>query len=171
MGGIPADSNSQCNRISVANKKLGGDLLQIKKNRQMQTRVYGQELVEFALVLPLLLIVLIGVFDLGRVFHANITLANASRAGARYATSFGYDVTSGVVTLNTGAIRTKVQQEAQNSGITLNPALITFNCPGSCTQGGPLEVTAMYNFQFLFNAFLGSGITLSHTTEMLIPWG
>ena len=43
----------------------------------------GQELVEFAVMLPFLLIVLIGVIDLGRVFHASITIANASRSGVR----------------------------------------------------------------------------------------
>lgn len=170
VGGKKAGQAGHSDRIWVAIGHLGGTLLQRYKRRAKQTREPGQELVEFALVLPLLLIVLIGVFDLGRVFHANITLANATRAGARYATSFGHTVTAGAVTLNTVEIRNRVQQEAQNSGITLDPTLITFNCPGACTQGGPLEVTATHDFQFLFNAFIGSGITLSHTTEMLIPW-
>ena len=139
-------------------------------NKTYHSRELGQELVEFALVLPLLLIVLIGVLDLGRVFHANITIANASRAGARYATSFGFDVTGGVLTLQTDEIKDKVDFEAQNSGITLDRNLITINCPGACAHGGTLEVNATHDFQFLFNSFIGSGITLSHTTEMLIPW-
>ena len=27
-----------------------------------------------------------------------------------------------------------------------------------------------HDFEFLFNAFLGNGITLSHSSEMKIPW-
>jgi Flp pilus assembly protein TadG len=128
----------------------------------------GQELVEFAVMLPLLLIVLIGVIDLGRVFHASITIANASRAGARYASSYGFDDTGGVITINNVIVSTKAQSEAQNSGVTLDSVSVT--CPGGCSHGGPVIVTVTHDFQFLFNAFLGSGITLNHSTEMKIPW-
>ena len=130
-------------------------------------RKNGQELVEFAVMLPLLLIILIGVIDLGRVFHASITIANASRAGARYANSYGFEDNSGI-TLNTLDISLKAQTEAQNSGITLTS--VSASCPGGCTRGGPVVVTVTHDFLFLFNTFLGSGITLSHSTEMKIPW-
>ena len=46
----------------------------------------GQDLVEFALVLPILILVVFGVLDLGRVFHAAIQMANSARVSARYAT-------------------------------------------------------------------------------------
>lgn len=42
----------------------------------------GQGLVEFALVLPLLMILLLGVADFGRIFSAGITLEAAARDGA-----------------------------------------------------------------------------------------
>ena len=42
----------------------------------------GQSLVEFSLVLPLLLVLLLGVADFGRVFAAGITLEAAARNGA-----------------------------------------------------------------------------------------
>jgi hypothetical protein len=45
----------------------------------------GQSLVEFALVLPLLLVVLLGVADFGRVFTASITVEAAARNGAEAA--------------------------------------------------------------------------------------
>ena len=170
VGGKKAGQAGHSDRIWVAVQHLGGTLLQRYKRRSKQTREPGQELVEFALVLPLLLIVLIGVFDLGRVFHANITIANASRAGTRYATSFGFDTTGGVITLKLADIKDAVEFEAANSGVTLDRNLITVNCPGGCAYGGTLEVNVTHNFQFLFNAFLGSGITLSHTSEMLMPY-
>jgi hypothetical protein len=44
-------------------------------------------MVEFALVLPLLLLLLCGALDFGRVFFAWVQLANAARVGANYAAS------------------------------------------------------------------------------------
>jgi TadE-like protein len=45
----------------------------------------GQSLVEFALLLPLLLVILLGVADFGRIFHAGIVMESASRAAAEAA--------------------------------------------------------------------------------------
>lgn len=44
----------------------------------------GQELVEFALILPLLLLLMVGIFEFGYVVFAYNTLSNAVREGARY---------------------------------------------------------------------------------------
>jgi Flp pilus assembly protein TadG len=45
----------------------------------------GQSMVEFALVLPVFILILVGIFDFGRAIFAYHTLANASREGARQA--------------------------------------------------------------------------------------
>jgi hypothetical protein len=45
----------------------------------------GQTLVEFALVLPLLVLILVGIFDFGRAIYAYNTVSNAAREGARLA--------------------------------------------------------------------------------------
>ena len=45
----------------------------------------GQALVEFALVLPLLIVLMVGLFDLGRAVYADSTLSNAARVGSRVA--------------------------------------------------------------------------------------
>ena len=45
----------------------------------------GQALVEFALVIPIFLLLLIALFDLGRAVFAYNTLTNAAREGARLA--------------------------------------------------------------------------------------
>ena len=44
----------------------------------------GQTVVEVAIVLPILLVILLGIIDFGRVFYAAVTISNASRVGARY---------------------------------------------------------------------------------------
>jgi Flp pilus assembly protein TadG len=45
----------------------------------------GQTMAELALVLPIFLLLVFGVLDLGRVVWANSSLANASREAARFA--------------------------------------------------------------------------------------
>ncbi len=43
----------------------------------------GQSLVEFALVVPVLCLIFMGVFDFGWILHKQITMDNATRAAAR----------------------------------------------------------------------------------------
>jgi Flp pilus assembly protein TadG len=51
--------------------------------RQPYQSERGGALVEFALVLPILLVLVFGIVDFGRAFQASITLTNATREGAR----------------------------------------------------------------------------------------
>jgi Flp pilus assembly protein TadG len=53
----------------------------------------GQSLVEFALVLGPLTVLLLGVIQLGLVFNSYVTVANATREGARAASIYVYDRT------------------------------------------------------------------------------
>jgi Flp pilus assembly protein TadG len=53
--------------------------------RPRQSTRRGQALVEFALVIPIFLLVLVAIFDLGRAVFAYNTLTNAAREGARMA--------------------------------------------------------------------------------------
>ncbi len=45
----------------------------------------GQSLVEFALTLPVMLILVLGAVDFGRLFYAWVTIHNAARVAANYA--------------------------------------------------------------------------------------
>ena len=45
----------------------------------------GSNLVEFALVLPLLVLILAGMADIGRAFNSYMVITNAAREGARAA--------------------------------------------------------------------------------------
>ena len=51
----------------------------------------GQALVEFALILPLLLILLCGIIDFGWIFGCQLTANNAAREAARYTAIHYYD--------------------------------------------------------------------------------
>ena len=44
----------------------------------------GTQMIEFALVFPVLILLFAGTVELGRLFHTYTTLAKATRAGARY---------------------------------------------------------------------------------------
>lgn len=45
----------------------------------------GQAMVEFALVLPIFMLILCGILDFGWMFYNQLSLDNACREGARYA--------------------------------------------------------------------------------------
>jgi Flp pilus assembly protein TadG len=57
------------------------------RNRDRSSR--GQTMVEFALILPILMFLLTGFFDLGRVVLAHDALGHAAREAARYAIVHG----------------------------------------------------------------------------------
>lgn len=53
----------------------------------------GQAMVEFALVFPVFILLLVGLFDFGRVIWVNDTLATAAREAARFAIVHGANAT------------------------------------------------------------------------------
>ncbi|MCA0150476.1 pilus assembly protein [Rossellomorea vietnamensis] len=63
----------------------------------------GQSLVEFAFVLPLLLLLIFGIVDFGRYFHAALTVDHAGREAARAASVGNSDVV-GVAVRNGSSI-------------------------------------------------------------------
>jgi TadE-like protein len=61
----------------------------MNRTRSKHARSRGQGLVEFALVLPVFMVILIGMVDLGRAIWANNSVANAAREAARFASVHG----------------------------------------------------------------------------------
>jgi hypothetical protein len=53
-------------------------------NHYPKKKQRGQSLMEFALMIPVLMLVAMGIFDLGRVIYYYSTITNAAREGARY---------------------------------------------------------------------------------------
>lgn len=60
----------------------------------VQGRIRGQSLVEFALILPVLLLSLFVIIELARVLHAWMAIENGARSGVRYAVTGEYDPTN-----------------------------------------------------------------------------
>ena len=61
----------------------------MKPNVESRSPRRGQALVEFAVIIPLFLALLMGVMDFGRVIWATTSLASAAREAARYAIVHG----------------------------------------------------------------------------------
>ena len=96
-------------------------------------------MVEFALILPLLLLVLGGIIDFGRAYQQQIMLTNAAREGARMA-ALGYSaaqvqarVTTAVSGLNGGATST-VLSAACVSGGPVGQAAVVRVTPNTAFQ-------------------------------------
>jgi len=67
----------------------------------------GQSLVEFALLVPILLIVFLGAADVGRLFFYTSMISNAAREGAIYAANHSAalpDCSAGCAPLNSGPV-------------------------------------------------------------------
>lgn len=75
----------------------------------------GQALVEFALALPLVLLLILGVLEFGRAFQTKIVLTNAAREGTHYFIYDKNDSKNGFQ--NT---RAAVITEIANSGVTFD---------------------------------------------------
>ena len=91
----------------------------------------GQGMTEFALILPLLLLLLLGVVEAGRVIWAYITIQNAAREAARYASVAGRNDSGNLYFQDCNGIRNAASrvtffQNVQNSDI-----LIYYNVNGN----------------------------------------
>src|SRR4051794_14391806 len=130
----------------------------------------GQSLVEFALLLPVLLVFLAGALDLGRVFYANITLHNAAREGAMQAarTPTNY-VRNANCNAASNLVTCRVQFEAKGSAISIAATDIDLTCSISgCPAQAASFVTVTVHGQFrlvtpLLSAVFG-GQTLNLTS-------
>jgi Flp pilus assembly protein TadG len=142
-------------------------------NQNKQISIKGQSLLEFAIAVPIFLVVVLGVFDVGRVFFSTITLVSAAREGARYLSANPFDLSN-----DSGSFFTTkqvVMLEATGAGITLAEENITVSCDNvdedvdACDGGGPAVVTVEHDFELIMGWGLPSPITVSRTAEMIVP--
>ena len=131
----------------------------MKKNLGNPPR--GQTLVEFALILPVFLFLIIAIFDFGRAIYYYSTVHNAAREGARY----------GVIhpkTTDYPAIETRAREFAIGLGVSdVNVSVVAGPIERVGTVNNPtIKVTVSYIFRpitpFIASLFCGcQTITLS----------
>ena len=104
----------------------------------------GAELVEFAFVLPTLLLLIVGVVDFGLLFQKYEVVTNAAREGARVAILPGY---------GTADVTARVNQYLTTGGLN-GTATVSVGAPQALSVGSQCitvrPVTVSYQHQFLF---------------------
>jgi len=127
----------------------------------------GQDLVEYALLLPFMLMLIMGIFDLGRVTFLYSTITNISREGARYGVVHQCDDPGVMAAAKDKSIG--INPNDLDFTISWNPADCSYPDPGSGT------VTVSVSFDFLpLTPFIanilggGSSVTLDATTTMYL---
>jgi Flp pilus assembly protein TadG len=134
----------------------------------IRNRERGQAMVETAIAIPLLLVLMVGIFEVGRAYETWQVLTNAAREGARIAVLEAYtdaQVTATVRNYLTGGRLTN----AAGAGIT-----IVRNEPFGVNTAS--RVTVNYPFQFMVlsgvadlvksDSSLGTSLTMQSSALM-----
>jgi Flp pilus assembly protein TadG len=123
----------------------------------------GQAAVEFALVVPILLMLLLGIVQGGIAFHNYLTVTDAARAAARQA----------IEARVSGVTQSDVQQAAWDAAPDLNhadmPVTLTDPQDPTFTQGGTqVVVTVTYPYSInVLGVVVASGRLTSQMTGRL----
>ncbi|TMM03915.1 MAG: pilus assembly protein [Actinobacteria bacterium] len=128
----------------------------VKKRIQIRNE-QGQTMTEFALVLPVLALILFAVIQFGIVFNNYVTLTDATRAGARRAAVSREDPNRDSVVMN--AVRSSAT-DLDGSKLSVPPPSSTWD------SGSDVTVTASYPYSIsLLGLVVKSGRLSSTTTE------
>lgn len=124
----------------------------LKKIRKSEK---GQSLVEFALVLPVFLLILFGIIEFGRIWMTVNVITGAAREGARVAA---------VTAPDASRVRSTVQSVLTATNV--GGATISVSGPSS---GNQVSVTVSVNYTTITGSLipgLGSNVQLSRTATM-----
>jgi Flp pilus assembly protein TadG len=138
----------------------------MRSNIEISESKRGQSLVEFALIFPIFILVLVGLFDLGRAVYAYNTISNASRESVRVA----------IVNQTTTDVTDEALKQAVSLGLVPADVTITYSDPdGSGTPcsspysvGCLASVTVQYGYSPatpVIGQIIGP-FTMTATTEM-----
>lgn len=136
----------------------------------------GQALVEFAFVIPIFLLLLFGIFDVGRVVWATNTDEQAAREASRFAIVNGANK-------KPPADKPTIAAVATNSAVAAGASVTVTICYGAgCsgntdvagagnTRGTPVTVVVRSQVPLVAGAFLGLGtFQVSGSSTMLVNY-
>jgi len=128
------------------------------KSRHIFQHEGGQNLVEFALVLPILLLIILGIVEFSWAWLQTNTATSAAREAARVAA-----VTASPY--STAVAEARARTVLQNAGIDSGTATVTITVPDAVTK----QITVTVQFQY--NSITGfipglNGITLRGETSI-----
>jgi Flp pilus assembly protein TadG len=120
----------------------------------------GQSIVELALILPIVILILFGILEFGRVFHSYLVITHAAREGARL----------GAVGKPDSEITSRILEAAPLPLSDTNLHITRIEPAESArTSGLPLTVEVTYDVDLitpLFSDFLPDPITLTARAVM-----
>jgi Flp pilus assembly protein TadG len=123
----------------------------------LRRREDGQATAEFALVLPLLVVVLLAIIQFGIAFNNYLTLTDATRAGARKAAVSRFIGDNG-----TSAV---AAAKASAQGLDQSQLQVTASSPDWSTPGSDVQVTASYPYAINIFGFVVKAGNLTSTTK------
>jgi len=127
----------------------------------------GAAAVEFAIILPILIVLVFGIIEFGLALYDKAVITNASREGARAGIVFK------VPAVSDGEITTVVNNYCQNYLVTFGAARnasTTITREGASLSGDDLTVAVAYTYDYLllpgFISSLTGGLNMNATTVM-----
>ena len=133
----------------------------------------GASAVEFALVLPVLMMIIFGIIEFGFIMYDKAIVTNASREGARRGIVYSVNAAGIPVAVPTSDITDIVKSYCASNLVSLGSgtAAPSTTITGSCAApGNSLTVTVTYPYSFLvlpnFVSGLTGNITLNGVTLM-----
>jgi Flp pilus assembly protein TadG len=109
--------------------------MMVRRSRGSRERDRGAVAVEFALLLPLLLLLVFGIVDFGRALNAQVTLTQAAREGARLEALGQPNVVS--------------RTQAAATGLSNVTVTVVTSCPVGAGPGVNADVKVSYPFSFV----------------------
>jgi Flp pilus assembly protein TadG len=104
----------------------------------------GQSLVEVALALPVLVLIVAGILDVGRAYFTFISLSDAAAEGAQYAA---------VYPTHTAQIKERAA-DSSNGLVMLDPSMVQVEY-ASLTAGSPITVSVEFDYQVITPIIVG----------------
>ena len=141
--------------------------LDVGSPHRRRQRSRGQSLVEFAVVLPIFLLILAAVIDFGLGLYSQMTVINAAREGARL----------GVVSQPFSSTAVNDRVVAMTAGLDQSNLTVSITCKhddgssvscSSTTTGDEIQVQVDYDYHMLWPLAFGNTIDLSSTVQMRI---
>ncbi|HWP60820.1 MAG TPA: TadE/TadG family type IV pilus assembly protein [Candidatus Acidoferrales bacterium] len=125
-------------------------------------RVRGQAIIEFTLTLPLIVMILAGLTDLGLVFFFTMSLQNAVREGARIAA-----ITPGLGANDSTIAAAVTSRMPPGTMFTLTSVSNTAPSGGTTDCGRTVTVTATGTYDYMFLQIAGfTTVDITRSTTM-----
>jgi Flp pilus assembly protein TadG len=130
----------------------------------------GAAAVEFALLLPVLIAILLGIIEFGLAFNSQLQVTNAAREGARAAAVWSVSNSSSTAVISADKAATTAAAALTAPALTNAMIGVTFSSSTgttltACASSATVSVTISYPYKFLTGWF-GKGYTQTGKSAM-----